>query len=217
MIWLFSYLTGLLPLILLVLARKVKPIHWTNSKEANQQLAVQILIYFFGFLSLIGAHYSFEKNNQSPALLFFLFGGLFLYTFVRLCRRVPESNKIPAISETAPAILKIVAFTWFGIFVTLCGINYILVVLFPKAYGGLEGLSFIDRAFDVVYYTFSVMMTYTGNGIVAVSKFSRSVEIIEVICCFLFIGIVITNTIGKAVETPNNDCSNNRKKNKTSS
>lgn len=110
-----------------------------------------------------------------------------------------EGNKIPAIKETAKPIMKIVAFSWYGIFGTLCCINYMLVVLFPASYEMAE-VSFAERAFNVVYYTFSVMLTYTGNAISACDALSRSVEMIEILCCYVIIGIVVTNTIGKAVE-----------------
>lgn len=75
-----------------------------------------------------------------------------------------------------------------------------LVVNFPQNYEGYEGMTFARRAFNIVYYSFSVMLTYSANGIVATGVLSQSAEMIEILCSYVVIGIIIANSIGKAVE-----------------
>lgn len=68
---------------------------------------------------------------------------------------------------------------------------------FRFAYASICELFF---SFSAVYYTISIMLTYSGNGVAAIDILSRSVEIIEVLCSYIFIGIIATNIIGKTSE-----------------
>lgn len=187
-------------ILLFFLSKLVKPIHWKDTKESNIQLCIQLLIYTVGFLLMVFAHYSLYIIECSPVCLFYCLSVLNIYTLFRLLQKVTENNRIPIKSDNAKPLLKIIAFTWYGIFCLMCEVNYSLMVIFPKSYDGLDSLSFAERAFNAVYYTFSIMFTYSGNGIVSVDVLSRSVEIIEILCCYVFIGIIITSIIGKTAE-----------------
>ena len=183
------------------LGLKVKQIHWTDAKAANEQVLIQFCIYTTSYILMVLFHWIFYRLSCPQVTVFSLVGMSVIsgWSFYRICFKTVEENKIPAIRETAKPILKIVAFSWYGIFGTLCCINYMLVVLFPSSYKMTE-VSFAERAFNVVYYTFSVMFTYTGNAISVCDALSRSVEMVEILCCYVIIGIIVTNTIGKAVE-----------------
>lgn len=194
----------LLIVIISFLACQVRPIHWTNRRQSNKQLVVQIGIYTGGYLLLVFAH---RMNTGSYFYTLFLFIGINLVclgTLIGLCCGIVRMNKLPVITETAKPLLKIIAFTWYGIFGTLCCLNYSFSYLFPGEYLRLEGLSFGEHAFNAVYYTFSVMFTYSGNGIEACGIISRSMEILEVLCSYIFIGIIATNVIGRASEAESN-------------
>lgn len=188
---------GILNISIILLGNGVKNINWKNSKEANQQALIQFFIYTLSFIILVFTHFAAGEYS----VLFFLFWGCnTLYTLYQLCVRAKEQNAIPVIMDTAKPLLKIVAFTWYGIFSSFCCINYMLVVSFPQYYSGYEGMSFALRAFNVVYYSFSIMLTYSANGIFATGVLSQSAEMIEILCSYVIIGIVIANSIGKAVE-----------------
>ena len=128
------------------------------------------------------------------------YGCFVAFNLYKLCVKAKEQNAIPVITETAKPLLKIIAFTWYGIFSSFCCINYMLVVNFPQNYEGYEGMTFARRAFNIVYYSFSVMLTYSANGIIATGVLSQSAEMIEILCSYVVIGIIIANSIGKAVE-----------------
>ena len=182
------------------MSKLVKPIHWRNAKESNIQFCIQILIYTVGFLLMVFSHYSIYLIGSPPTLLFLSLITHNIYTLIRLLQKLTESNRIPVKADNAKPLLKIIAFTWYGIFSVMCGINYSLIVMFPNSYDGTDLLSFASRAFNAVYYTFSIMFTYSGNGVVSIDILSRSVEIIEVLCSYIFIGIITTNIIGKTSE-----------------
>ena len=192
--WAFAFL-------LYGLSKLVKPIHWKDAKESNTQLYIQLLIYTIGFLLMVYAHYSLYILGRSPTFLFLCLSTLSIYTLFRLLQKVAEDNRIPVNPDNAKLLLKILAFTWYGIFCVMCEVNYSLIVMFPNSYNGLDSVSFAERAFNAVYYTFSIMFTYSGNGISSVDVLSRSVEIIEILCCYIFIGIIISSIIGKTTES----------------
>lgn len=189
-----------LAVLQIYLSKLVKPIHWKNAKESNIQFCIQILIYTVGFLMMVFTHYSLYLIGCPPTWLFLSLIALNIYTLIRLLLKLTESNRIPVKADNAKVLLKILAFTWYGIFSVMCGVNYSLIVMFPNSYEGTDLLSFAYRAFSAVYYTFSIMLTYSGNGVAAIDILSRSVEIIEVLCSYIFIGIIATNIIGKTSE-----------------
>lgn len=192
-----SVILGVLIVSMIILSTKVQDIHWKNSKEANLQLIIQISIYTLSFIILVLVH---SVAGEYSKHVFPVYGCFVAFNLYKLCVKAKEQNAIPVITETAKPLLKIIAFTWYGIFSSFCCINYMLVVYFPQNYEGYEGMSFARRAFNIVYYSFSVMLTYSANGIVATGVLSQSAEMIEILCSYVVIGIIIANSIGKAVE-----------------
>ena len=75
--------------------------------------------------------------------------------------------------------------------------NYILYLLYPNQYQLQAGMSFSAIGFEFVYYTFSIMITYSGTSIEAIGIVTKSFQMLEVIACYICIGICLTHLIDK--------------------
>ncbi len=196
---LYTFLTAILIGALVTLYWHVKDIHWTDRRQANEQTAIQFAIYTFSYLLMVSVKAT-GCCNFSVNIFLILMAGLSLRTNIGLSRQSVIGNQIPVTKENAGALLKIVAFLWYGLFSTMCCLNFAMTSLFPGLYSGLDDVGILDGAVNVVYYTFSVMLSYSGNGITPISSLSRLIEIAEVLWSYIFVGIVITNMIGKTAE-----------------
>lgn len=188
----------LIVLVLCLLSKNVERIAWTDAKAANKQMLIQFVIYTLIYILLIIV----SSVLQSTGLFLYLIGMdvMSVYFIYRLSSKAIQGNRISVSVDNSKPLLKIIAFTWYGLFMTMCCLNYSFAVMIPDSYEDLSSLNTFEKAFNVVYYTFSVMLTYAGNIISAKTTFTRAVEMIEVVCCYVIIGIVITNIIGKATD-----------------
>ncbi len=199
-----SVITAVLAGMLYRLGLYVKPIHWQDQRQANVQMIIQFVIYTLVYLTMVFiCSLGINRFWLTVILIGMILGSII--SNARLSIQSVKENQIPVEKENARTLLKIVAFTWYGIFSSMCCLNLALTTLAPKYYDGIEGIGIVDYAVNVVYYTFSVMFSYSGNGIEAIGSFSRLIEIIEVFSCYIFIGIVITNIIGKTTEVSSNE------------
>lgn len=195
----YSILLLMAAILQLVLSTQVIPINWMDSTASTKQMIIQLIIYILAYAMLVLTDYVTPKPASIIIQSFYL--GFLICKVIELSRQAIKENNIPVKAATAKPLLKIVVFTWMGLFSTLCCVNHILVSITPEAYSGVAELSFCERAFVVVYYTFSIMFTYTGNGIAPIGMIPKAFEMVEVLLCFFVIGIVFTNIISKVAET----------------
>ena len=190
---------AVLILVLIILGIQVKSVQWSkNGNDTLFQVIIQLLIYTIVYLLMV-----FMNKVMFKSLKMVYFGGMILLAggvFLRQISQVLKEKKIPINAETAKTVFKIIIISWYGLFSTLCCVNYALIVLNHDSYDGLLGLSETEKAFSTVYYTFSIMLTYSGNGIKAVDTLSQTFEMIEILVCYVIVGIVIVGIIGKVFD-----------------
>ena len=94
----------------------------------------------------------------------------------------------------------------FGIFVVdlflilmfaVTTLNYASYMLWPFLYEIPEGLTQAEIAFEFVYYTFMLLLTYNGGTIMPVHAASKVMQMVELIAFFACFGIVLTDLFHK--------------------
>ena len=94
----------------------------------------------------------------------------------------------------------------FGIFVvdlflilvfSVTALNYASYMLWPFLYEIPAGLTPVEIAFEFVYYTFMLLLTYNGGTIEPVHIASKVMQMVELIAFFTCFGIVLTDLFHK--------------------
>ena len=94
----------------------------------------------------------------------------------------------------------------FGIFVvdlflilmfSVTALNYTSYMLWPFLYEIPEGLTQAEIAFEFVYYTFMLLLTYNGGTIVPIHVASKVMQMVELVMFFACFGVVLTDLFHK--------------------
>lgn len=190
--------------LLIVLIRAQKTIHWIKGNpEVKKQTLITIGLYVVSYALLVATDYSQIVMGN---IIWFKIASAFYAVFVLrlLWYQVKVFGRqltIPITKDNIPAYLSIVCMTWTALFTMLTTVNYLSYIIFPTWYQiEQDGLSFIEIAFEFVYYTFSLMITYGSNAIVAISVGSKTIQIVEMLFFFIVVGNLISQVINRAAD-----------------
>ena len=215
-----SIATVCLIILNLFLASCVKKILWTEDAEARKQMVVLIAIDITAFMTLVVYNYTTQSFPReipfaAKAVMCALYAFMVICLFLKLTRHVFKLNTIPVMKETARAILRIVIVQWAMFFTMLAVINYMMIMLFPHQFSGVQDLTFAETAFETVYYTFGLMITYSGGAVItAKGMLVKGMEMVEILFFYIVIGMIVTNIISKASEQPAVSTENRKKRKK---
>lgn len=192
-------------LVLLVgLIRAQKPIHWIKGNpEVKKQTLITIGLHVVSYVLLVASNYI---QAIAGSIIWFKivdasYAAFVLYLLWHQVKVFGQQLTIPITKDNVPAYLSIVCITWTALFTMLATVNYLSYIIFPTWYKiGQEGLSFCEVAFEFVYYTFSLMITYGSNAIVAISVGSKTIQIAEMLFFFIIVGNLISQVINKATD-----------------
>lgn len=197
---------GLLAL-LEVLIRAQKPIRWIKGNpEVKRQTLITIGLYIVSYVILVVNNYTIVAMNIPNYTTWFKLIISFYVIFVLrlLWHQVKvfgQQLAIPITKDNMPPYLSIVCMVWTALFAMLTTINYLSYTLFPTWYQfEQEDLSFFEIAFEFVYYTFSLMITYSNNSITAISVGSKAIQIAEMLFFFIVVGNLISQVINRAAD-----------------
>ena len=88
---------------------------------------------------------------------------------------------------------------WFlSLLCVTASINYITYICFPEQFSVPENLTVFETAFEFLYYSFTLMMTYSSDGISANSMLSKCFQMIEILCFIVFVATTI-NTFAENI------------------
>ena len=78
-------------------------------------------------------------------------------------------------------------------------LNYCLYLLSNNSFILSENGSIFETAFEFVFYSFSLLLTYSTNSIIPHGILSKSLQMIEISYSFIFIGIVLIKLIDSII------------------
>ena len=181
---------------------------WNRMTVEEDTVAFSKFSYIFPYFMCAWIH----RSLLGPLpiiniMLSFLLSGFFIVFFGnRLYKEMKQFFIVlsaPIWKERLAVRLKMVIGMWFSIFILCASINYILYIIFPAQYEVNISISepwhIALVAFEFVYYTFMLMITYSGDGnIVPSGVISKSLQMIEIIVFFVFVGILINQFLDRA-------------------
>lgn len=193
--------------LLAVLRKKQKPIRWIKGNpEVKRQTLITIGLHIISYAIFVVNNYTIAAMGiPSDATVIKLISAIYVvFILCLLWQQVKEFGRqltIPITKDNMPPYLSIVCMVWTALFVMLTTVNYVSYTLFPTWYQiEQEGLSFFEIAFEFVYYTFSLMITYSNNSIVAISVGSKTIQIAEMLFFFIVVGNLISQVINRVAD-----------------
>ena len=174
--------------------------NWRDKKQSNKSAIQLTLVYLFSFfISVCIAEITpWNAITCSLSIAFIIY---IIYVLKKTIKLIFDNVQLEITPSDKYSYLKVIFLNWIAIFFSLSDINSLLFSNISEQYSGLEGMNLFTKGFYTLSYTFSLMITYSGDNIRACGILSRGIEMIEIIMFYIVIGIVISNIIADISRT----------------
>lgn len=77
-------------------------------------------------------------------------------------------------------------------------LNYVSYMVFPQWYVLPQNLNFVEIGFEFFYYTFNLMITYSGTSIEATHVLAKMMQVFEISIFYVYFGVFFMDLFAKA-------------------
>lgn len=197
-------LLGICAICQLALAFLIPKTRWVKGNPKIYTTCVlNNITYPISYLICFGSYSIYLLTGNAVILYTALcYMAYMFYLFVRQLKALLQLIRdVPVKKENNTPYLLIIIMAWFAIFSMMAIINYLTFIVFPHLYFIPADLSPIENAFEFIYYTFTLMITYSSDTVVATHIVSKSLQIVEILMFYIVVGILISQIIGKLADT----------------
>lgn len=184
----------LLPLSILI----INTVDWLkNDSRFITKKLLDFLMYGVNFALIVFTNYisiSYKPPLRAiipPIVICLLISVYALYIFTQ---QIVHFSHYKIVSSKKVSLLILVS-VLFGILMSMSTINYTLYMICPNFYEIQYGLSFIEIAFEFIYYSFTLAVTYSSSSISVIDIITKSVQMIEIIYFYILCGSLIIDII----------------------
>ena len=139
----------------------------------------------------------------STAMLLMFSALLFIPTFLAVLFHVTTA---PIRQNNLPNLIIYMCFSWIALYIAASSINYALYILAPWQFSISDKITVSETALatEFLYYTFTLMVTYSGaDTITATGGIAKAFQVAEIVMFYIFLGIFINTFLGRASEPDN--------------
>lgn len=119
---------------------------------------------------------------------------LSVYALYIFTQQIVNFSHYTIVSNKKSFLLILVSLL-FGILMSISTINYTLYMICPNFYEIQCGLSFIEIAFEFIYYSFTLAVTYSSSSISVIHIITKLVQMIEIIYFYILCGSLVIDII----------------------
>jgi len=184
------------------LLRIISSMNWLKTdKKFIIKKIIDCMVPFGSYAILVYGYYVFAYILQSLSIWLLIVPALFVvcsftyYSTSEILRISKYTSKQIKGAQTGYILLGLFS----TLLVAITMINYISYILCPNFYDIPNGLNHAAIGFEFIYYTFTLMMTYSGTSISALHVVSKLLQIIEIITFYVFVGVFFINLFMKCI------------------
>lgn len=167
-------------------------VDWNKSTALfNCKKVLDCFVSLLGYIDLVALNFWGQLNNALVAV--FIVSAIINlgFTTLQFCF---FSHQTAFDKRYFPLILFSVSFS---MLMSLTTMNYCLYFAFPNAFSMPTNLSFFEIAFEFLYYSFTLLLTYSSNSIEATSILGKSIQMLEMLLGYLLVGGLLYNLLDK--------------------
>lgn len=154
-------------------------------------LFIYIFLVFSHYVSLYQSKLFFWCSIITSVFTFSVLFGSYL-------KQIAFFSRIPDTNIRGKNFVYILASLFFTLVSAGSILNYASYMVWPDFYNVPESMDFAEIAFEFFYYTFTLMITYSGTSIDAVHLISKIMQIVEICVFYVFFGVSFMDLVVKA-------------------
>lgn len=176
----------------------INKVDWLkNDSRFIAKKLLDFLMYGINFALIVFTNYIVIYYNRSLILVIVsivICLSLSVYALYIFTQQIVNFSHYTIVSNKKIFLLIVVSLL-FGILMSMSTINYTLYMICPNFYEIQCGLSFIEIAFEFIYYSFTLAVTYSSSSISAIHIITKLVQMIEIIYFYILCGSLIIDII----------------------
>lgn len=174
-----------------------------NWLKTNKRFAIKKLldcaVPVFSYVYLVYGHYIFlsiglRRNLWVLAIGSLIIASIFIVFFVY---ELLFFSKISSKNIKGTQLGYILLSLFFTMLVAATIVNYVSYILWPAFYEIPRGLNHAQIGFEFFYYTFTLMVTYSGTSITALHVVTKAMQIIEITVFYILFGVFFIDLLAK--------------------
>ena len=193
--------------IFCILDSKFDKINWAkNTIELKKSSVVSIKRYFWAYILCCEAHFMvLTAPKIDEKILVSLFSLSIFWLF--LSRTILQTKALALYilclnvnTKNEKNFLILILNIWYAIYISMTIVNYSLYIILPEQYVVADNVTYCDLPFEFLYYTLTVMLTFSANNSISVvGLLAKTLQIMElIISCFIIVSAInpaLINTI----------------------
>lgn len=165
----------------------------------------KILGTYFGYIFIYSEIFDIQNTKESfvfKIILILSALALFIFLLLGSIRGLIIFLKYPVSKTFKETILDYSLFLG-GNIIMFAGVNYIIYQFNPDSYSSFVFTNWFHIAFEFIYYSFSVSITYAGETLVPVSILAKSLAMLQIIVFYIVLGSGIMDVINSKGDSVN--------------
>ena len=177
-----------------------RKINWEkNNRRFVVKKAIDSMVYISQFIFPVYGNYFITSLEVHSAIIFIpVIGSIInsLFALYLFTQQFIMFNKVdrPFNVKVFPAILISLLI---GILMSFSTINYVIYIIWPSFYDVPSNMSFLEIAFEFIYYSFTLAVTYSSSSISVIHVFTKIIQMIEICYCYIIFGSVFIQLVDK--------------------
>lgn len=143
-----------------------------------------------------------KESISLKSIILLIALAIFIFLFWGSIRGLIIFSKHPFKENGKESILAF-SFSLAGNIIMFAGVNYVIYQFNPESYSSFVFANWFHMAFEFIYYSFSVSITYAGETLAPVSILAKSVAMFQIIVFYIVLGSGIMDVIDSKRDSEN--------------
>ena len=174
--------------------------NWTKTDTRFRfKKILDVLVSLFIYIFVVFSHYAsldqsklfFWSSIATAVCAFYVLFGFYL-------NQIASFSTVPDKAIRGKNFVYILVSLFFALVSAGSILNYVSYMIWPDFYNVPDCLDFAEIAFEFFYYTFTLIITYSGTSINAVHSISKIIQIVEICVFYVVFGVSFMELVVKA-------------------
>ena len=175
-------------------------IDWTKTeKRFRIKKIMDAILPVLTYAFVVYGHYIYILNKSKVTFWMIVILGLVVWGIeVWFCvNQLVFFSKLPSRSIKGKNFVYVLISLFFALLLACTTLNYLTYIIWPNYFDIPNGLNHAAIGFEFLYYTFTLMITYSAGSIEVLHVVAKIIQMVEISLFYILFGLFFVDLIAK--------------------
>ena len=175
-------------------------VDWTKSKKRFQiKKIMDAIVPMLTYVLVVYGHYIYVLNKTKTTLLSIVVVGLVIFGIeIGFCvDQLVFFSKLPSKTIKGKNFVYVLISLFFSLLLACTMLNYLTYIIWPNYFDIPNGLNHAATGFEFLYYTFTLLITYSAGSIEVLHVVTKIIQMVEISLFYILFGLFFADLIAK--------------------